>query len=193
MLETPETDDARHGPLTDPGPHAALFDGLPSNAAALCRIVQGLLIHDFFGRHLYGAMPPGFESASRETLPIASRIDAILAAHDAPLSVARPPSRRSVGTCRDFALLLCALLRQKGVPARVRCGFAKYFHPPSYEDHWICEYWQTDQERWANADAQLDAEHRAHLNIAFEPADLPAELQMKGGRRWLVNRILTKW
>ena len=114
--------------------------------------------------------------------------DAVLAANDAPLTTTRHPTQRSVGTCRDYALLLCAMLRQQGVPARVRCGFAKYFHPPSYEDHWVCEYWRADQKRWATADSQLDAEHRAHLGIAFDPADLPAEQFLCAWQAWRMTR-----
>lgn len=184
MLEKPVTDYAHHGALTDPGPHGALFDDLPTDVAELSQIVQGLLIHDAFGRDLYGAVPAGFQAASRETLPIPSRIGAILAARDAPLSVARPPEQRSIGTCRDFALLLCAMLRQQGTPARVRCGFAKYFHPPSYEDHWVCEYWRRDRQAWTKVDPQLDAEHRAHLEIGFDTTDLPADQFLFAWQVW---------
>ena len=31
--------------MSDPGRHAALFDRLPSDAGALAKVVQGLLIH----------------------------------------------------------------------------------------------------------------------------------------------------
>ncbi|WP_246003264.1 transglutaminase-like domain-containing protein [Nocardia tenerifensis] len=37
-----------------------------------------------------------------------------------PLDVAREPSRRVIGTCRHFAVLSCALLRNRGIPSRVR-------------------------------------------------------------------------
>ena len=55
----------------------------------------------------------------------------------------------------------------------MRCGFARYFHPPSYEDHWGCEYWKPDSRRWAIADPQLDEAHRNHLSIDFDTTDLP--------------------
>src|SRR5262245_21394204 len=123
-----------HGALSDPQGFAGRLTELPQGVAALCGVVQGLLIHDYYGGKLYEAPPPDFVGASRATLPIPQRISAILATEAASLGQARPTERRSVGTCRDFALLLCAALRQQGVAARVRCGFATYFTRPGYED-----------------------------------------------------------
>lgn len=186
--ETRPTAYALHGAFTAPEEHRAAFDSLPQVVAELCRTVQGLLIHDFYGLQLYGDPPAKLQFASRETLPISERIGDILKARDEPLATPRPPFERAVGTCRDFALMLCAMLRQQGVPARVRCGFAKYFHPPSYEDHWVCEYWKADPGQWALADAQLDAAHRAHLGIDFDPADVPGDRFMFSWYAWRMYR-----
>ncbi|WP_456781864.1 transglutaminase domain-containing protein [Bradyrhizobium sp. USDA 3315] len=38
-------------------------------------------------------------------------------------------------TCRDFSLMLCSVLRHHGVPARIRCGFGRYFAPHPFHDH----------------------------------------------------------
>jgi len=164
-----------HGALTDPGEHLALLAGLPADAVALCKVVQGLLIHDYFGSRLYDSPPENHYFASRRTLPIARRLDAIAAFRNEAVFSPRPPFERMVGTCRDYALMICAILRQHAVPARVRCGFAGYFSPPSFEDHWICEYWKQENRRWAIADAQLDEAHREHLGIDFDIADVPSE------------------
>ncbi|GAB5468221.1 MAG: transglutaminase-like domain-containing protein [Rhodospirillales bacterium] len=158
---------------SDPGDPGARFDELPRGLTELCSLVQGLLLHDHFGGLLYGPPPPRFQEASRATQPVSRRLAAILAADPAPLSGARAPFARSVGTCRDYALLLVGLLRRQGRPARLRCGFADYFHA-GFEDHWVCEYWQPEREAWALADPQLDPPTRAHLGIAFDPTDLPA-------------------
>lgn len=56
------------------------------------------------------------------------------------------------GNCRAFTLACVAIMRAKGIPARSRCGFATYFKPGLYEDHWIVEYWEGD--KWKMADAQ---------------------------------------
>ena len=64
-----------------------------------------------------------------------------------PLTVTRPPESRLLGTCRHFATLLCAILRHQCRPARACCGFANYFIPDRYEDHWVCEVHLSDEER----------------------------------------------
>jgi hypothetical protein len=78
-----------------------------------------------------------------------------------------------LGTCRDFAVMLCAIQRHHGVPARVRCGFGRYFTSNPYEDHWVCEYWASEEQRWVIVDAQLDEVQRDHLKFEFDPTDVP--------------------
>jgi hypothetical protein len=161
-----------HGAFSDPGPHAPAIIALPDDVGALAGVVRGLLIHMEW-LHLYGMRPDDIPSVPRETLPVAQRLDAILSAEGGPLSQASPAARRAPATCRDYALMLCAFLRQKSIPARVRCGFARYFERGRNADHWICEYWKADDGRWALTDAQLDDEHRAHLRIGVDTLDLP--------------------
>lgn len=72
--------------------------------------------------------------------PAGALIDRLLDLDPRPLSIGRVAGSRVVGTCRHFAVLACALLRQRAVSARVRCGFATYFRPGLALDHWIVEY-----------------------------------------------------
>lgn len=164
-----------HSQWSDPGNQAHSLDAVPANVSAITATVQGLFVHDYFGAHLYAAPPPGIDMASRATLPIWDRLPRLHGYDHVPLTTARHTACRTVGTCRDFALLTCAVLRHHGVGARVRCGFARYFHPPTYEDHWICEYWNDSAACWNMADAQLDREHRQHLSIRFDPDDMPKD------------------
>jgi outer membrane protein OmpA-like peptidoglycan-associated protein len=80
--------------------------------------------------------------------------------------------------------MLCAFLRQKAIPARVRCGFARYFEPGRNADHWLCEHWRDDEGRWAVADAQLDDADRAHLRIGFDTLDLPEDQFVFAADAW---------
>jgi len=169
-----------HGVLSDPGRHADAINSLPNDVGALADVVRGLLIHSGW-LHLYGLAPEDMTTTARETLPVAQRLDALQAS---PLSQARSARKRAVGTCRDYALMLCAFLRQKAVPARVRCGYAKYFKADHNEDHWVCEYWHAEGGRWARADAQLDDAHCAHLSIRFDPIDLPEDQFIFAGQAW---------
>ena len=81
---------ARHGPLTDPGPHAAMLDGLPDGGAPLVEVVQGPLIHDA-GLHLYGLAAADFADASRETRPVSERLPRLAGS---PLTAAQVPADR---------------------------------------------------------------------------------------------------
>lgn len=105
-----------------------------------------------------------------------------------PLSHSRPPQKRLIGNCRDYSTFLNAILRYQGVPARARCGFATYFQPDHYEDHWVCEYWHDQQERWVMVDAQLDPLQREKLGIAFDTFDLPQGQFLFGGEAWQLYR-----
>jgi hypothetical protein len=174
--------------MSDPGPHAAAFDALPDDVPSLCRLVQGVLLHDHYGGELYGNAPPEFFEQSRATPPVAEKLSVILERDPTPLDRPRPPFERAVGTCRDFALMLCAMLRHKGSPARVRCGFADYFGGHGWEDHWVCEVWQAGEGRWALADAQLDDAHRRHLGIDFDTADMPREHFLLAPKAWRACR-----
>jgi hypothetical protein len=173
----------RQTPMTDPGREAVMLDRLPQDIGALCRMVQGVLIH-LEWTAAYGLSPSDLARPSRETLPLSDRLRQLAHAVPQPLTVQRLPKARSPGTCRDYALMLCGLLRHQGVPARVRCGFAAYFREACWEDHWICEYWREAERRWCAVDAQLDGVLTKHLGIAFDPTDLPCDMFISAGEAW---------
>jgi len=177
-----------HGDLTNPKAHGEILADHPAAVSAIVETIQGLLIHDAFGKTLYEDPPKTIAFASRETLPVADRLSQILVRESDPPLAPLPPSERLVGTCRDFALMLCALLRQTGTAARVRCGFANYLGSDLYQDHWLTEYWSGEEERWVKVDAQLDAAHREHLKIDFDPLDVPEFRFIVGHRAWELIR-----
>jgi hypothetical protein len=178
---------ASQGPITDPGEHADLFDGLPTEIPALCQAVQGVLLHIFWAER-YGVSLTDERKQEVRLRHMARMLPRMCELDDRPLSVARPPERRLVGNCRDFSTLLCAILRCQGVPARARCGFGVYFTPGHYEDHWVCEYWNATEQRWVMVDAQLDELQRQVLGITFDPCDVPRGQFLPGGKGWQLCR-----
>ncbi|MCA6321571.1 MAG: transglutaminase domain-containing protein, partial [Phenylobacterium sp.] len=124
-------------PFTDPGENAAMLATIGPEPERVIAAIQGLLIHGGAVEY-YGLAQQEF---SRETLSVDSRLGAILTEDDRPLSVERAPQDRALGTCRDYAVLVCAAMREHGRPARVRCGFASYLGGAMWEDHWLCELW----------------------------------------------------
>ena len=124
----------------------------------------------------------------RETLPVAERLALVLGRDARALTERRPPAQRSVGTCRDFALMLCGFLRSQGIPARVRCGFAAYLIDDGWEDHWVCEYWDQPTRCWRLSDAQMDEVLSGRRKISFDPSDTPRHLFMTAGQVWTACR-----
>ncbi len=147
-------DHARHTVYSHPGRHAARLQdalagetGLIENVSALAR---NAIVH---------------YRASGETLPEASSDDIqlrwledILEAdqrrHPAPLTVPRDLTQRVQGCCRDHTLLCVGALRELGIPARSRIGFAGYFSPTWHHDHVIVE--ARLEDRWVRFDPELD-------------------------------------
>lgn len=172
--------------MSDPAGHAGLVAELPSDIGALSSIIQGLLVHSDW-LSAYGLDDADYRTISRNTLPVADQLDTILANNSQDLAIPRPPGQRAVGTCRDFALMLCSFLRGKNVPSRVRCGFADYFSTP-WEDHWVCEYWDGQARKWLLGDAQIDGLLAAQCRIEFNPIAVPRRAFMTAGEAWLVCR-----
>lgn len=178
---------ASHGLITEPGDQTALFQALPTDIPALCRIVQGLMIHVFWANQ-YGVQLTPEREAEVQLRYVPRQLERLLELDARPLTVARPPDRRLVGNCRDFTVMLTSILRSHGIPARARCGFARYFAPDFYVDHWVCEVWSAAEQRWILVDAQLDELQAAKLSLTFDPLDVPRDQFITGGKAWQMCR-----
>lgn len=139
-------------PTSDLGRHADLLPGLPADPEALGAIVRGLLVHNSAAK-VQGLAFPAERMAHMQTVGAEAILDNVLGLDPARLGIERPVERRMVGFCYHFALLHCALLRATGTPARIRCGFAGYFEPRWWMDHWVVEYW--DRDGWLLTDPQI--------------------------------------
>jgi len=158
----------------------ALLDRLPSDPGGLPEIVGGLVLHPLF------AAPGGRPSPEPTLRRMVDILAAILGKDARPLEQSREPGKRVLGTCRNYALLACAILRQHGKPARLRNGFADYFTPDFWEDHWVCEY--RAGSHWRLLDAELTAEVRDRFGIAFDPNDVPRDRFLAAGPAWKALR-----
>jgi len=159
--------------MTSAGKYAATFDKLPSDLAALVRIVQGLALHEYVAS-AYGVAIPEQRKSESHIRRVERMLERLLAIDSQPLTDARAPEKRLVGVCHHFMLFLVAMLRAKGVPARGhRGGFGSYFNPGYFEDHVVCEYWNATEARWVRVDPQLDEVWRKMLKIDFDPLDVP--------------------
>ncbi|HEV8207706.1 MAG TPA: transglutaminase-like domain-containing protein [Acidimicrobiia bacterium] len=179
---------AAPGPMTDlAGLPADVFDGLPTDPVGLCRTVPWLVVHEMWA-NAYGFDVPENRLNDLQARTAVEMTDVIRRLDAGPLSVARPAERRMVGNCRHFSTLSAALLRHAGIPARARCGFATYFEPGKYVDHWVTEYWHAGERRWVRIDAQLDEVQRAAISAEFDTEDLPPGPFLPASEAWQLCR-----
>ena len=155
---------------------APYLDGLPSTPVELCAAAQGLVVLPDLAA---GSGIPEERHEERSIRPASDILRALLALDDRPIGEPRDWSHRVVGTCRHFSLLSCAFLRHKGIPARSRCGFASYFVPDRFVDHWVVEHRDPVDGRWVRVDPEV-------LGFAFvaSPEDLAEGEFLTGGEAW---------
>jgi hypothetical protein len=173
----------RPGIMTSAGRYASLLVGLPRDIPGLAAVAHGLLIHEHMAEG-YGVTLSDEERASVHVRPVERMLELITARDGRPLGIAREPAARLPANCRHFTVLMVAMLRAQGTPARARCGFGGYFTDGFFEDHWVCEYWHTGQERWILVDAQIDGTQRNWFPIDFDVTDMPRDRFLVAGDAW---------
>lgn len=179
---------ASHGTISDPGKYKNTFKDIPDEPSEICSLIQGLLIHAFWIERYGIKRDENRKFTELQSRSVSEILGTIFSRNSAPLNTPRDPQERITSTCRDFSLLFCSILRSKGISARLRCGFASYFEPDHFEDHWINEYWDKNKERWIMVDAQLDELHIKQLKIKFNPLDVPSDCFLTAGESWLKYR-----
>jgi hypothetical protein len=171
--------------MTAAGRYTPLLEALPGDVAGLAAAAQGLLVHEFIAP-AYGVTLAEEDRASVHLRRVEAMLEQIAARDGRPLDVAREPRARLVSNCRGFTVLMVAMLRAHGTPARARCGFGGYFTEGFFEDHWVCEYW--DGGRWALVDAQIDARQRELFSVGFDTTDVPRDRFLIAGDAWAACR-----
>ncbi len=148
----------QHSEITDPSERGSLLDDLPSDLSDLCSLVRGLVVHHLRGERAFGISTSEDRREELDTCFVSDMLERIVELDDRPLMEPRPPERRLVGCCRDFAVLLCAAARHKGIPARVRFGFTSQPHDGFKYDHVVTECWDAAEQRWVPVDPELGDE-----------------------------------
>ena len=157
----------RHTAYSDPGAfrdRLAPFLTVGADAASAGGIVRNLLYH----YRADGIEVPVDRRGDIDSRWTARILELDARRHPAAVDMPREKSDRVAGCCRDYTLLTVAALRERGVPARGRVGFAGYLGEGFHYDHVIVEWW--DGLRWVRSDTQLEPGW-----FAFDTRDLPRD------------------
>jgi hypothetical protein len=156
----------QHTAYSDPGPWRHRWAALPAGAGAAdaAELVRNLVYH----YRADGIEVPIERRGDIDSRWVARILALDAARHPEPLDAPRDRADRVAGCCRDFTLLAVSALRERGVPARSRVGFAGYLGPGFHYDHVVVEF--RDGSRWQRADAQLDPSW-----FAFDTCALPRD------------------
>ena len=173
---TAAIDYATPGPFTNLD--AVTLTGLGTDPVALCAPVHKLVIQP---TDVKGLDLPKERFEANGVRRVDELLRRLWAVNPAPLTQAREPHERVIGTCRHFAVVACALLRHQGIAARARCGFATYFQPGQGLDHWVIEY--RDSDRWVRLDVEAMG-----LTVLARPEDLRPGEFLTGGEAWAAYR-----
>jgi hypothetical protein len=175
--------------ITEPGPAAAAIDRLPSDLGALRAASQQLVFHYWAdGDWAENGIAPEriSEIDTRYAAAMFARLGELA---DLPLSAARQPRQRLVGCCRDFTVLFVSMARHKGIPARARVGFARYFFDGWLLDHEIAEVWDGSAQRWRLVEPEIDDDHTDPADgTSVDALDVPPDRFLTAPRAWQLAR-----
>ncbi|MDQ5825341.1 MAG: transglutaminase-like domain-containing protein [Chloroflexota bacterium] len=180
---------SRQSDLTDPGKQAHMYEDLPLTVSGMARMVQSLIVQSKLGK-TYGLAQENDPQGEVGTRRVEQMLERIQAPSQVSLTESHSLERCPVGSSRDCAVLLTSMLRHRGIPARARCGFARYVGPEMHHARWVCEYWQEREMRWVIVDARLlDEAARGLRSIHFDPLDVPHTQFLAAGKAWQMCRI----
>ena len=80
--------------------------------------------------------------------------------------IGRPVEKRLNLTCRYISVLTSAILKANGIPCRCRAGWARYLRKNKCLDHWVNEYWNSEENRWVMFDMD-DLYDRDYMKFRF--------------------------
>lgn len=186
------------GTYTYAGAYGDYFCTLPDDVPALGRLVCAQVIHRVTLKEgntnantglLYGDMDryPWWRMRCEDDVFLtAAALTAELFRLDGRgFAADRKTENKLVVTCRYVSVLMSAVLKAKGIPARSRAGFAPYFKNGVSMDHWINQYYSEKERRWVTFDADGFYEESG---MPLSQYDIPEDRFDWAASAWLATR-----
>ena len=147
----------QYSEFTDPGAYEYLYNNLPDSLPELCSLIKSQFIHPYAELPQYSEQIPKERWNESFKYPTVESILKELVSYDSNgLVVNRLPKNRLVVICRGNAILLASILKYRGIPVRVRAGYATYIMPDFHISHTICEVWNKNENRWMLVDPSMN-------------------------------------
>lgn len=185
----------QYSQFTYPGLYEKYLKTLPDNIKELGLLIRKQLIHRTTldagntGSNedmKYGDMTkvPWWRQAEDDNFNTSVAIIAELFRRDSKgFTLDRKAENKLVLTCRHTTILVASALKAKGIPCRVRSGYAPYFpfEGGLSSDHWINEYWSEKENRWViiDVDGSLHDTGIDMYNMPQDAFDYPAVAWLK--------------
>jgi len=178
---------------TDPGLYKDLFKVLPDEIESIGSLVLAQLIHRYDLDNIASGITksPWYRQCEDDNFPTVAAILAELYRRNrAGFIKDRLLQDRLVLTCRFVAILTASILKSKGIPARVRAGFAPYFCFNRFQGksatHFIDQYWNNKEKRWITIDVDARSSWPGFnpYDISEGSFDFPADvwLDVRSGK-----------
>ncbi len=183
-------------PYTDLGLYKDFAKSLPNDVQELCLLQRNQIIHPIAFENeeirnsrncFWGDMTQISDMnllREDDIFPNAISMLAELLRRDTNYSLKREAKNKIFVTCRGQAILLVAILKSKGIPARVRSGFSQYVCDGICVDHWLAEYYNTDKNKWC----LVDADCCCNEGITFDIYDVPQDQFLSAAQVWIKIR-----
>jgi len=139
---------------TDPGEYAYLYNELPKPLDKLCALIKKQLIHPFDVGKFADKIPKDRTFEDRKFPTVSVMLEELLKRDENGLVASREPEDRLVVACVHHSMLFASILRHRGIPVRIRAGFAKYIGDRNdvRVSHVICEVWDNEHSIWILVD-----------------------------------------
>ena len=191
-LTTPIADFYRtQSQFSDPGCYDYLFDHFcAEKLSEIKQAIQGLLFHFLDGAYYCQHQIPTNRLAEIELRYMEKMLHQIKRLDNHELIMPRTLRNKLFASCREYALLACAILRNKGVPARLRITFNTYIRPHIFHDQVILEYWNAEIAAWRAVDMRMNAAYlkRLGIDINIDYFNLSPEHYISAATAWQAIR-----
>ena len=138
---------------TNPCEYEYLYERVPESLYELCTLIKKQLVHPFDLKKYSGEIPKNRIFEDRKIPTVSLMLSELLKRDESGLSLSRQPENRLVVACVHHSMLLASILRHKGIPVRIRTGYAKYIGDDILRvSHVVCEVWNLKDKEWILVD-----------------------------------------